>query len=94
VRPWEEPATASDPEAQRACFEAMLAALDPVTWVAGVFVWKWGSGESARDPYDVRGRPAEAVVGTALRAWEGRPVQAPARPPGAARADRDGEEGR
>src|SRR5262245_49246928 len=78
VRPWEEPATAGDPEAQRACFEAMLAALDPCEWVAGVFVWTWGSGARARDPFDVRGRPAEPVVAGALRAWQGRPVRVPA----------------
>jgi hypothetical protein len=88
VQPWEEPAAASDPEAQRACFEAMLGALDPCLWVAGVFVWKWGSGDAARDPYDVRGRPAEAVIAAALRGWQGRPVQPPARTPAGARAGR------
>jgi hypothetical protein len=88
VRPWEEPPAASDPEAQRACFEAMLGALDPCLWVGGVFVWKWGSDDQSRDPFDVRGRPAEAVVMAALRGWEGRPVQAPGRAPGASRAGR------
>jgi len=94
VRPWEEPAAASDPELQRACFEAMLGALDPCLWVAGVFVWKWGSDERAVDPFDVRRRPAGAVVTAALGAWEGRPVHPPARAAGARRAGRPEGAGR
>jgi hypothetical protein len=82
VRPWEEGRGPADPEAQLACYRALLAALDPCDWVAGVFWWKWpsdgepdGSGDLSYSP---RGRPAETVLRQSLRQWQGRPVRLPA----------------
>jgi len=77
LRPWEEPAAATDPEMQRACLAAAVAALDAPEWLAGAFFWKWGSAAEGRDPFDPRGRPAEAVVKGALQGWQGRPVRVP-----------------
>ncbi len=87
VRPWDDGgAGPPDPEAQRACYEAAVAALDPEDWVAGAFWWKWFSsplGESAGGrTFSPRGLPAEAVMARALRSWEGRPVRV-LRPPAA-----------
>ncbi|MEQ1834535.1 MAG: hypothetical protein ABL977_15930 [Candidatus Eisenbacteria bacterium] len=75
-RPWEASRGAEDPELQRACYEAAVSAMEPCEWLAGAYFWKWGS--SARlgdDPFDTRGRPAEAVMLRALRDWQGRPVR-------------------
>ncbi len=83
VRPWEEPRVADDAEAQRACWEAAVAALEPCEWVAGAFVWKWGSATRVSDPFDPRGRPAESVVTRALQSWQGRPVRVPRAEPSA-----------
>ncbi len=83
VRPWEEPLAADDAEAQRACWEAAVAALEPCEWVAGAFVWKWGSAARVSDPFDPRGRPAESVVTRALQSWQGRPVRVPRAEPSA-----------
>lgn len=82
VRPWEEPAAGgTDDETQAACYEATLAALDPCTWVAGAFFWKWGSSARATDPFDPRGRAAGAIVTRALQSWQGRPVRVPVSTP-------------
>jgi hypothetical protein len=82
VRPWEESRReAADTEAQRACYQALLDALDPEDWLAGVFVWKWPSGAQPSGPSDAsftpRGKPAEAVMGRAFNGWRDRPVRAP-----------------
>jgi hypothetical protein len=84
LAPRREGGGAFDPEMQRACDEALVRALEPETWVAGVFWWPWLSdgsaprtGELAATP---RGQPAEAVVRRALASWAGRPVTIP-RPP-------------
>ena len=89
MRPWEESRLESaDPEAQRACYQALLDALDPEDWVAGVFLWKWPSGGEPSGPedgsYTPRGKPAEPVMARAFRAWQDRPVRvpAPAKSPG------------
>ena len=82
VRPWEESRLAPpDLEAQRACYQALLDALDPEDWVAGVFLWKWPSGGQPSGPADgsftPRGKPAEGVMSRAFDAWRDRPVRAP-----------------
>ena len=80
VKPWEE-GRGDDPEAQRACYEALVSALEPETWVAGVFWWKWFTSESAGGEgdasYSPRGQPAQAVMTQAWGAWVGRPVIVP-----------------
>ncbi len=79
VRPWEEARGTPDPDTQRACYEAVVAAIEPCEWLAGAYFWKWGSApRAAGDPFDPRGRPAEAVLTAALRSWQGRPVRVPA----------------
>jgi hypothetical protein len=82
VRPWEESRlAAADPEAQRACDQALMDALDPEDWIAGVFVWKWSSGGGPSGPddgsYTPRGKPAEAVLARAFHSWRDRPVRTP-----------------
>jgi hypothetical protein len=81
VRPWEEGPGAADPETQRACYRALVDALEPDTWVAGAFWWKWftserGPGREAVS-FSPRGRPAEAILRASLREWRGRPVRLP-----------------
>ena len=78
-RPWDGTAAPNDPELQRLCLEAAIAAMDPHEWLAGAFFWRWGSGPRGRDdPFDPRGQPAEEVILRALKAWQGRPVRPPA----------------
>lgn len=78
VRPWEEGRGAADPDMQRACYEAAVSALEPCEWLAGAYFWKWGSSSRlGDDPFDPRGKPAEAVMLRALRGWQGRPVRVP-----------------
>jgi len=81
VRPWDEDHGALDLEAQRACYDAMVRALEPETWIAGVFWWKWSSAEDsggAHDPsFTPRGKPAQQVMARAFGEWEGRPVYVP-----------------
>jgi len=83
VRPWEEADGAPDPEAQRACYDALVRALEPEDWVAGAFFWKWFSSDRIGGPHDSsftpRGKPAQEVMARAFRQWEGRPVRVPAR---------------
>jgi len=83
VRPWEEAAGAPDPEAQRACYDALVRALEPEDWVAGAFFWKWFSSDRIGGLHDSsftpRGKPAQEVMARAFRQWEGRPVRVPAR---------------
>jgi len=85
VRPWEERNGPPDLETQRACYQAVVEALDGDTWVAGAFWWKWFSCGDAGGPRDVsfspRGKPAEQVMVRALRSWQNRAVQPP-RPAG------------
>jgi len=79
VRPWEERNGPPDLETQRACYEAVVQALEPCDWVAGALWWKWYSSDDRggeRDPsFTPRGKPAERVMARALREWEGRPVR-------------------
>ena len=77
LRPWEAPAAANDPEAQRACLVAAIEAMDSPEWIAGAYFWRWGSSDAPHDSFDPRGRPAESVVTGALRSWQGRPVRVP-----------------
>ncbi|MGH7742249.1 MAG: glycoside hydrolase family 113, partial [Candidatus Eiseniibacteriota bacterium] len=82
VRPWEEARAAPpDPEAQRACYQALMNALDTEDWVAGVFIWKWPSGGEPSGPedgsYTPRGKPAEQVLARAYQGWRDRPVRTP-----------------
>ncbi|HUK63807.1 MAG TPA: hypothetical protein VLV15_10740 [Dongiaceae bacterium] len=81
VRPWDETGD-PDPEAQRACLEALVAALEPDTWIAGVHWWMWSSADRSGGPLDPgftpRGKPAEAVLRGSLAAWAERPVTIPA----------------
>ena len=84
IRPWEESRLEpADPDAQRACYEALMNALDPEDWLAGVFVWKWYSAGVPSGPddrsYTPRGKPAEQVMARAYDAWRDRPVRNPAR---------------
>lgn len=87
VRPWEERGGARDLEAQRACYEALVDALEGERWVAGLFWWKWFSDGDAGGPADrshtPRGKPAEAVMTRGFAAWRDRPVSPP---PGPGRA--------
>lgn len=82
VRPWEESRGALDLEAQRACYAAVVEALDPADWVAGAFWWKWStSGRSTAGgaaSYSPADRPAQQILVQSLRAWQGRPVRVPA----------------
>ena len=79
LRPWDASGRGQDLEAQRACLAATVAALEPFDGVAGAYFWKWGSSARASDdPFETRGRPADAVVVSALRSWQGRPVRVPA----------------
>ncbi|HEY6866886.1 MAG TPA: hypothetical protein VI792_06495, partial [Candidatus Eisenbacteria bacterium] len=79
VRPWEEHRTTPDLEAQRACYDALVQALSPCDWVAGVFWWKWFSTDRIGGPADAsytpRGKPAEQVVARAFHEWQARPVR-------------------
>jgi|GEM_PF-171766 len=89
VRPWEEDDGALDLEAQRACYEAFVAAADRPTWLAGALWWKWFSNDrigGARDgSFTPRGKPAEEVLRRALAGWQGRPVVPPRGAPVSAR---------
>ncbi len=81
VRPWDERGGARDLEAQRACYEALVRGLEPDTWIAGVFWWKWFSSEAGSGPgdasYSPRDKPAQAVMARAFSEWAGRPVTLP-----------------
>ncbi len=93
VRPWEERGGPRDLEAQRACYEALVRALEPELWIAGVFWWKWFSSDAVAGPgdgsYTPRGKPAEAVMRRAFADWAGRPVRASrVSPPRGVRAPR------
>jgi hypothetical protein len=84
LRPWEAARVGADPDLQRACYEAALAAIEPCDWLAGAYFWKWGSSARAGDDaFDPRGQPAESVLVQALRSWQGRPVRVPRREAGA-----------
>jgi hypothetical protein len=80
VRPWEESADL-DLESQRACYEALVTALEPDTWIAGVQWWMWSTADRSGGPLDPgftpRGKPAEAVLRAALAGWVDRPVVVP-----------------
>jgi Glycoside Hydrolase Family 113 len=80
-RPWEEGPGATDPEMQRLCYQALTRALEPHTWIAGAFFWKWYSDSRSGDPadrsYTPQGKPAEAVMAAAMKSWIGRPVETP-----------------
>lgn len=81
VRPRETAGGAPDPEAQRACYEAVVEALDGPDWVAGMLWSSWPSGGAGEDAAGAalspRGRPAEAVVRAAFARWVERPVRVP-----------------
>lgn len=81
VRPWEEGLGTVDLESQRACYEALVRALDRETWVAGVYWWDWSSSDRGGGPGDrgftPRGKPAEAVMRRAMSEWRDRPVLVP-----------------
>jgi len=81
VEPWEERGGPRDLEAQRACYEALVRALERETWIAGVFWWKWFSsdavGGAGDGSYTPRGKPAEGVMTRAFAEWVGRPVTVP-----------------
>jgi hypothetical protein len=81
VKPWEDRGGARDLQAQRACYEALVRALGPETWVAGVHWWKWFSDAAMGGPGDAshtpRGKPAEMEMRRAFTAWKGRPVTPP-----------------
>ncbi len=79
VRPWEERFQVSDPETQRACYQALVEALHSQYWIAGVYWWKWFSsgslGGRAEGSFTPRGKPAEQVLAQAMRSWERRAVR-------------------
>lgn len=82
VHPWEERRTPHpDLETQRACYEALVRALDGEDWVAGAFFWKWFTSPAVGGPHDSgyspRGKPAEAVVRRAFGDWARRRVHVP-----------------
>jgi len=84
VKPWEEGSAPIDLETQRACYEALVSALERKSWVAGVSFWKWFSSPSAGGPQDAshtpKGKPAEAEMRAAFRSWNGRGVSVPVPP--------------
>ncbi len=79
VQPWQEHAGPPDMETQRACYQAVVQALDPEVWVAGALWWKWFTTDAIGGPGDAsftpRGKPAQGVLEQALRQWQGRPVR-------------------
>lgn len=80
VRPWEETRESPDPETQRACYAAVVDAMDGQDWLAGAFWWKWfsapGPGDGPRDgSFSPRGKPAEGVMRAAMKGWSGRVVK-------------------
>ncbi len=81
VTPWAEDRAQADPETQRACHEALVAALEPEDWVAGVLVWKWFSDSRLGGIHDAgftpQGKPARQTIANAWHAWQGRPVRVP-----------------
>lgn len=81
LRPWEERQGRVNLETQRACYEALVGALDGETWVAGAFFWKWFTNPESGGPQDPgftpKGKPAEIVMRGALRAWGARKVREP-----------------
>jgi hypothetical protein len=80
VRPWDGTGDPLDVETQRACYTALLNALDGATWIGGVFFGRWdsGGGGGATDPSSTpRGKPAADVLSRAYRSWNGRPVYVP-----------------
>ena len=81
VTPWEEGRVQPDPDTQRACHAALIAALDPEDWVAGVLVWKWYSDARLGGPRDAgftpQGKPARQSLARAWRDWALRPVRVP-----------------
>ena len=83
VRPWDEGQGAPDLEAQRACYDALVRALEPADWVAGAYFWKWFSSDRIGGPQDAsftpRGKPAQDVMARAFRDWQDRPVRIPAK---------------
>jgi hypothetical protein len=84
VRPWEERSGPVDLETQRACYEAVVQAMEDQPWLAGAFWWKWFSsaeeGGAGDASYSPRGKPAEAVLRSALDRWRHRVVAVPGRP--------------
>ncbi|MEO5988795.1 MAG: hypothetical protein ABIU54_03815 [Candidatus Eisenbacteria bacterium] len=82
VRPWEEGEGPPDLETQRACYAAVIDAMEPEDWIAGAFWWKWFTSSSIGGPADAsftpRGKPAQQVLERALQDWQGRPVRVPA----------------
>ncbi|MFN8586978.1 MAG: hypothetical protein U0704_04175 [Candidatus Eisenbacteria bacterium] len=80
VRPWEETRESPDPATQRACYDAIVNAMDPAEWLAGALWWKWFSAPGVADgpgdgSFSMRGKPAEGVLRSALRMWERRAVR-------------------
>ena len=81
VRPWDEGDGPIDLQTQRACYAAVIDALEREEWIAGVFWWKWftsaGSGGPTDASFTPRGKPAQQELVRALRDWQGRPVRLP-----------------
>jgi hypothetical protein len=78
LRPWEERQGGIDLETQRACYEALVGAMDGQSWIAGAFFWKWFTSAEIGGPQDSsfspRGKPAETVMRRAFQAWGKRRV--------------------
>ena len=82
LRPWDEQRGLPDLTTQRACYEALVAALQDEDWIAGAFFWKWFTSPDIGGPLDSgftpRGKPAESVMVRAFRDWQSREVRLPA----------------
>jgi hypothetical protein len=79
LRPWEERQGKVDLETQRACYDALVGALEGETWVAGAFFWKWYTSPESGGPQDAsftpKGKPAETVMRRAFQMWGKRAVK-------------------
>lgn len=71
ARPWEENASALDPELQALCYQTWLERFAREPGVNGMFWWKWPS-HGRGSPFDPSHRPLAKPAMEVLREWFGR----------------------
>lgn len=74
ARPWEAARGSSrDDDIQRRCYEAVVRTFAGVSWIEGIYWWKWFSAASEQpdahdhDPFSPRNKPAQRII----EAWYG-----------------------